>query len=83
MYGKDWRAMIPLIKTRSLRQIRTHAQKVLKSMYAKRNVSQPQPMDVDGKTNSEDTEGTDCIAAVNTDNNSEVDVDHTRQADSG
>ena len=40
MYGKDWRAMVPLIKTRSLRQIRTHAQKVLKSMYTKRNVPQ-------------------------------------------
>tara|TARA_A100001015_G_scaffold318354_1_gene438017 strand:+ start:2868 stop:3107 length:240 start_codon:yes stop_codon:yes gene_type:complete len=47
MYGKDWRAMMPLIKTRSLRQIRTHAQKVLKSMYAKRNVPHAtQPMEM-------------------------------------
>ena len=29
-YGRDWKAMVPLIKTRSIIQIRTHAQKVFK-----------------------------------------------------
>eukprot|EP01031_Cornospumella_fuschlensis_P024402 gene24402-29499_t len=31
-YGKDWKKMQPLIKTRSLVQIRTHAQKVFKKI---------------------------------------------------
>lgn len=31
-YGKDWKKMQPLIKTRSLVQIRTHAQKVFKKL---------------------------------------------------
>ena len=61
MYGKDWKEMIPLIKIRSQRQIRTHAQKVLKSMYAKSKDSKtPHPMEVgdnfcaDSSANSED-----------------------------
>ena len=32
LYGKDWKKMQPLIKTRSLVQIRTHAQKVFKKV---------------------------------------------------
>ena len=32
LYGKDWKKMAPLIKTRTLVQIRTHAQKVFKKM---------------------------------------------------
>lgn len=32
LYGKDWKKMAPLIKTRTLVQIRTHAQKVFKRM---------------------------------------------------
>jgi hypothetical protein len=32
LYGKDWKNMQPLIKTRSLVQIRTHAQKVFKKI---------------------------------------------------
>jgi SHAQKYF class myb-like DNA-binding protein len=35
MYGKDWKRMAPLIKTRSLVQIRTHAQKVFKKLGMK------------------------------------------------
>ena len=31
LYGKDWKNMQPIIKTRTLVQIRTHAQKVLNS----------------------------------------------------
>jgi SHAQKYF class myb-like DNA-binding protein len=34
-FGKDWRKMQPLIKTRSLIQIRTHAQKVFKKIRHK------------------------------------------------
>lgn len=34
-YGKDWKKMQPLIKTRSLVQIRTHAQKVFKKIRQK------------------------------------------------
>ena len=30
LYGKDWRQMQPMIKSRTITQIRTHAQKVLK-----------------------------------------------------
>ena len=30
MYGREWKKMQPLIKTRSIVQIRTHAQKVFK-----------------------------------------------------
>jgi SHAQKYF class myb-like DNA-binding protein len=29
LYGKDWKRMQPIIKTRTLVQIRTHAQKVI------------------------------------------------------
>lgn len=36
LYGKDWKKMQPLIKTRSLVQIRTHAQKVFKKIGLKR-----------------------------------------------
>lgn len=36
MYGKDWKSMQPLIKTRTLVQIRTHAQKVFKKVGLKR-----------------------------------------------
>lgn len=32
LYGKDWKKMQALIKTRSLIQIRTHAQKVFKKI---------------------------------------------------
>jgi hypothetical protein len=32
LYGKDWKKMQPLIKTRTLVQIRTHAQKVFKKI---------------------------------------------------
>ena len=37
LYGKDWKKMQPLIRTRSLVQIRTHAQKVFKKVAIKRN----------------------------------------------
>ena len=45
LYGKDWKSIQPLIKTRSLLQIRTHAQKVfkkvgLKKVETKTNISQ-------------------------------------------
>lgn len=36
LYGKDWKKMQPLIKTRSLVQIRTHAQKVFKKIGLKK-----------------------------------------------
>lgn len=36
LYGKDWKKMQPLIKTRTLVQIRTHAQKVFKKIGLKR-----------------------------------------------
>ena len=36
LYGKDWKKMQPLIKSRSLVQIRTHAQKVFKKIGQKR-----------------------------------------------
>jgi SHAQKYF class myb-like DNA-binding protein len=36
LYGKDWKRMQPLIKTRSLVQIRTHAQKVFKNLGLKK-----------------------------------------------
>lgn len=36
LYGKDWKKMQPLIKTRSLVQIRTHAQKVFKKVGLKK-----------------------------------------------
>jgi hypothetical protein len=36
LYGKDWKSMQPLIKTRSLVQIRTHAQKVFKKVGLKK-----------------------------------------------
>ena len=36
LYGKDWKKMQPLIKTRSLVQIRTHAQKVFKQIGQRR-----------------------------------------------
>ena len=36
LYGKDWKRMQPLIKTRTLVQIRTHAQKVFKKIGIKR-----------------------------------------------
>jgi hypothetical protein len=32
LYGKDWKKMVPLIRTRTLLQIRTHAQKMLKTV---------------------------------------------------
>ena len=37
LYGKDWKKMQALIRTRSLVQIRTHAQKVFKKVAIKRN----------------------------------------------
>lgn len=36
LYGKDWKRIQPMIKTRSLLQIRTHAQKVFKLIGLKR-----------------------------------------------
>jgi hypothetical protein len=36
LYGKDWKKMQPLIKSRSLVQIRTHAQKVFKKIGLKK-----------------------------------------------
>lgn len=36
LYGKDWKKMQPLIKTRTLVQIRTHAQKVFKKIGLKK-----------------------------------------------
>ena len=36
LYGKDWKQMQPLIKTRTLVQIRTHAQKVFKKAGLKK-----------------------------------------------
>ena len=36
LYGNDWKAMQHLIKTRTLVQIRTHAQKVFKKVGQKR-----------------------------------------------
>ena len=42
LYGKDWRKMQPLIKTRSLIQIRTHAQKVFKKVNTKKGPSAQQ-----------------------------------------
>jgi hypothetical protein len=36
LYGKDWRKMVPLIRTRNLIQIRTHAQKVFKNLGKKK-----------------------------------------------
>ena len=36
LYGKDWKKMQPLIKTRTLVQIRTHAQKVFKKVGLKK-----------------------------------------------
>lgn len=36
LHGKDWKKMQPLIKTRSLVQIRTHAQKVFKKVGMKK-----------------------------------------------
>jgi len=36
LYGKDWKSMQPLIKTRTLVQIRTHAQKVFKKVGLKK-----------------------------------------------
>lgn len=41
LYGKDWKKMQPLIKTRSLVQIRTHAQKVFKKIGLKKLDSHP------------------------------------------
>ena len=35
LYGKDWKKMLPLIRTRTLVQIRTHAQKVFKKIASK------------------------------------------------
>lgn len=40
-FGKDWKKMQPLIKTRSLVQIRTHAQKVFKKIGLKRGYEVP------------------------------------------
>lgn len=37
LYGKDWKKMQPLIKSRSLVQIRTHAQKVFKKIGLKKS----------------------------------------------
>eukprot|EP01038_Epipyxis_sp_PR26KG_P004877 gene4877-6833_t len=39
LYGKDWKKMQPLIKTRTLVQIRTHAQKVFKKIGLKKITS--------------------------------------------
>jgi SHAQKYF class myb-like DNA-binding protein len=39
LYGKDWKKMQPLIKTRSLVQIRTHAQKVFKKIGLKKAIN--------------------------------------------
>jgi len=39
LYGKDWKKMLPLIKTRTLVQIRTHAQKVFKKIAGKTGVA--------------------------------------------
>ena len=73
MYGKDWKAMIPLIKTRSLRQIRTHAQKVLKGMYAKSKDSKtPQQMELGDNLSADQMEAGDNLSAdssANSDDN--------------
>ena len=36
LYGKDWKSMQPLIKTRTNLQIRTHAQKMFKKVGLKK-----------------------------------------------
>lgn len=47
LYGKDWKKMQPLIKTRTLVQIRTHAQKVFKKIGLKKmNLKKNGPMEV-------------------------------------
>ena len=33
LYGREWKKMVPLIKTRTVVQIRTHAQKVFKKDF--------------------------------------------------
>ncbi len=48
LYGKDWKKMQPLIKTRTLVQIRTHAQKVFKKIGFKKisTAKSRQPMHI-------------------------------------
>mmetsp|Transcript_21908 Transcript_21908/g.31922 ORF Transcript_21908/g.31922 Transcript_21908/m.31922 type:complete len:259 (+) Transcript_21908:71-847(+) len=48
LYGKDWKKMQPLIKTRSLVQIRTHAQKVFKKIGLKK-LAGPKRKEILGK----------------------------------
>jgi SHAQKYF class myb-like DNA-binding protein len=47
LYGKEWKKMQPLIKTRSLVQIRTHAQKVFKKIGQKKSSSESEEADAD------------------------------------
>mmetsp|Transcript_27718 Transcript_27718/g.51765 ORF Transcript_27718/g.51765 Transcript_27718/m.51765 type:complete len:464 (+) Transcript_27718:171-1562(+) len=52
LYGKDWKKMQPLIKTRTLVQIRTHAQKVFKKIGLKKmnGLKRKDPADKDAGT---------------------------------
>jgi hypothetical protein len=58
LYGKDWKKMQPLIKTRTLVQIRTHAQKVFKKIGLKKmnGMKRKDPNDRDGVSVDNDSE---------------------------
>lgn len=74
-FGKDWKAMVPLIKTRTLVQIRTHAQKMFKRMNflqdsdnvdavsAVTHAKPDQPV-ADNATTSHDSKASASVAAV-------------------